>query len=118
MLELAGIEKQRLDESIAIEPIKKSKIKSLSDKLYKEIKPADKLFSGVYNKNNPEGLKIMRRLEKMANKEMVNKYVYVDGRMWKITSVEYSINGGDWWVYAKTISGEYDTENWTIGTLY
>ena len=54
----------------------------------------------------------------MANKEMVNKYVYVDGRMWKITSVEYSINGGDWWVYAKTISGEYDTENWTIGTLY
>jgi hypothetical protein len=91
------------------------KIKALANKLYAGVKPVDKLT--LKNPNDPKALAMVKKLEKQADQALKGKHVKWNGEDWLVTSVEYSINGGDWWVYAKK-DQPYDTENFPIVDLY
>jgi hypothetical protein len=109
-----AVEQGKLFDHDYVDP---KKIKALSKKLYDGVKPVDKLTAGYDNKNNPKAMKMVAALEKQAEKLLKGKHVEWEGDPWLVTSVEYSITGGDWWVYAKT-SDPFDTENFPLIDLF
>lgn len=96
------------------------KIKTLSKQLYSDpkIKIIRQLVDGPYDKKNHlNALKMVDNLQKKADSFLKGKNVKWNNELWLVTSVEYSVGGGDWWVYAKRET-PYDTQNFLLIDLF
>ena len=122
MRKLAGLITEEQFNLFDIETIDPKKIKKISKKLYDMVKKVDEMESATYsiddNKEYKQAKDAIRKelikVGKLADKELKGEWL-----MWndhgnmipvKAKSIEYSLNGGDWWVYFDFKDGKRDDQ--------